>query len=188
MRATHKPLRPPVRPLQHGAKVDSAGYPTRMEFKRRTLMQIADLICGNQSATGPNHFKYRSSKYLTEFFAECDTDYAHDGSTRQHWVADTLTAILREPHPSATAPPESFSRVIERLMSKEDGQEDDPKRSKALAELNAALLREDFEAFVTDDERCYLHHKATQATTIANPNPHRPFSQKEQTRKDQLNG
>jgi len=40
-----------------------------MEFSRRTLMQIADMICGNSPRDGkPNHFRYRSSSMLTEFF------------------------------------------------------------------------------------------------------------------------
>lgn len=37
-----------------------------MEFKQRSLMQLAQLICGNGD---PNKslFRYRSSSYLTEF-------------------------------------------------------------------------------------------------------------------------
>ena len=53
-----------------------------MEFKRRTLSELAELVCGNYVNGNPTHFRYRSSKYLTEFFADCETDYAHDGSTR----------------------------------------------------------------------------------------------------------
>jgi hypothetical protein len=55
-------------------------------------MQIADMICGNFAAE-TTFFGYRSSSFLTEFFADVDTDYAHDGSTRQYWVADTLEQI-----------------------------------------------------------------------------------------------
>ena len=56
-----------------------------MDFKRRTLMQIADIICGNFKQD-ESFFRYRSSSYLTEFFQDCDTDYEHDGSTRNYWV------------------------------------------------------------------------------------------------------
>lgn len=77
-----------------------------MDFKQRTLNQLADLVCGNFDAD-KTLFKYRSSKYLTEFFQDCDTDYCHDGSTRGFWVADTLKAILAEPHPNAQTPPET---------------------------------------------------------------------------------
>ena len=50
-----------------------------MKFKRRTLMQIADMICGNFPAE-ETLFVYRSSKYMTEFFSDIETDYVHDGS------------------------------------------------------------------------------------------------------------
>ena len=49
-----------------------------MEFKRRTLNQLADMVCGNFPAE-ESFFEYRSSKYLTEFFEDIETDYAHDG-------------------------------------------------------------------------------------------------------------
>jgi hypothetical protein len=75
-----------------------------MEFKQRTLMQIADMICGNFKAD-ESFFGYRSSSYLTEFFQDCDTGYVHDGSTRNHWVAETLREILAEPKPNANTPP-----------------------------------------------------------------------------------
>jgi hypothetical protein len=70
-----------------------------MQFKQRTLMQIADMICGNFVAD-KSLFVYRSSSSrLTEFFMDCDTDYVHDGSTRQAWVAEALRSILAEPQP-----------------------------------------------------------------------------------------
>ena len=50
-----------------------------MKFKRRTLMQIADMICGNYPDES-TRFVYRSSSDLTEFFADVETDYEHDGS------------------------------------------------------------------------------------------------------------
>jgi hypothetical protein len=45
-----------------------------MEFKKRTLKQIADMICG-YSIEGGNYFRYRSSSFLTEFFEDCGTDF-----------------------------------------------------------------------------------------------------------------
>jgi len=156
-----------------------------MEFKPRTLRQIADLVCGNGDQT-TYPFVYRSSSFLTEFFGDCDTDFAHDGSTRWAWVADTLKAILAEPHPNAQTPPASFGRVIRRLMDQGDAQNDDVRRGKALALLNAALTREGFEAFYADDKQCYLRHLANNTIAVEQPNPHRPFSAAEQQRRDQL--
>jgi hypothetical protein len=82
-----------------------------MEFKKRTLAQIGDMICGNFKDE-ESFFSYRSSSYLTQFFQDCDTDHEHDGSTRGAWVAETLRQILAEPQPDANTPPETFLRVI----------------------------------------------------------------------------
>jgi hypothetical protein len=156
-----------------------------MEFKTRTLTDIADMICGNFE-TEKSFFKYRSSSYLTEFFEDCDTDYRHDGSTRKYWVAETLKTILAEPQASPTTPPETFTRVIRSLMDRGDALHDDPERTGALAILNAALNREGYEAFYAPDKQYYLRHIATNTVAAAAPNPHRPFSAAELTRRNQL--
>lgn len=164
-----------------------------MDFKPRTLRQLADMVCGNDPTTYPAGstlrtfpFVYRSSTFLTEFFADCDTDYEHDGSTRGAWVADTLQQILAEPHSNAQTPPASFSRVIRRLMALDDGQNDDAQRNGALKMLNAALAREGFEAFHAEDKQCYLRHLSTNTIVLDQPNPHRPFSAAEALRREQL--
>lgn len=156
-----------------------------MQFKARTLRQLADMICGNFEGD-QSHFRYRSSSYLTEFFQDCDTDYVHDGSTRSAWVARTLTLVLEEPHPNAQTPPATFSRVIRRLMDRDEAQNDDQDRSTALSMLNAALSREGFEAFYAEDTQCYLRHVATNTIATEQQNPHRPFSASETKRREQL--
>jgi hypothetical protein len=156
-----------------------------MEFKQRTLMQIADMICGNYKSE-ESLFRYRSSSYLTEFFQDCDTDFQHDGSTRNYWVAQTLREILAEPQPNSNTPPETFSRVIRTLMDQSDAVHDAPDRGGALALLNGALAREGFEAFYAADKRCYLRHLATNTIAMASPSPHRPFSASELKRRERL--
>jgi hypothetical protein len=156
-----------------------------MQIKERTLAQIADMICGNFDAK-ETFFRYRSSSYLTEFFRDCDTDYAHDGSTRRYWVAATLQEILTEPQPTPTAPPDTFARVIRTLMDQSDATNEGPARPGALALLNTALGREGFEAFYAEDRQCYLRHIATDTIATPSPNPHRPFSASEKKRRDQL--
>lgn len=165
--------------------LDCSGRRESMKFKRRTVMQIADMICGNFPSE-ETRFVYRSSSYLTEFFMDIDTDYMHDGSTRQYWVADTLEKILAEPWPSATTPPDTFARAIALLMDKSDAINEGEKREGALAQLNLALAREGFEAFYAPDKKCYLRHTATNTVTTPAPNPHRPFSADELERRDQL--
>jgi hypothetical protein len=157
-----------------------------MEFKRRTIMQLADMICGNPFDK-PTPFRYRSTSRLTEFFGDCDTEYVHRGETRNAWVADALREILNEPHPDAKTPPPTFARVIRVLMDQEDAQpEDTEARSKALSQLNIALGREGFEAFYAEDRQCYLRHVATNTIAMPSPNPHRPFSAAEREKREQM--
>lgn len=156
-----------------------------MEFKQRTLMQIADMICGNFK-NDESFFRYRSSSSLTEFFQDCDTDYEHDGSTRNYWVAGAIREILMEPSPNANTPPETFSRVVRVLMDQGDATKEGAEREHALALLNAALTREGFEAFYAPDKQCYLRHLATNTVATASPNPHRPFSAAELKKREEL--
>lgn len=157
-----------------------------MKFKNRTLAQLAEMICGNPKNNEENFFVYRSSSFLTEFFRDCDTDYEHDGSTRSHWVAETLREILMEPRPNVHTPPETFSRIIRTLMDQGAAENEGPERPGALTRLNAALAREGFEAFYAADRQCYLRHVATNTVATASPNPHRPFSATELRRREQL--
>ena len=156
-----------------------------MVFKERTLLEIADMICGNFKEE-ESLFRYRSSSYLTEFFSDVDTDYRHDGSTRNRWVAETLREILTEPQPNASVPPATFSRVIRTLMDQGDAKNESADRKGALALLNVSLAREGFEAFYAPNKQCYLRHLATNTIAMASPNPHRPFSAAELKRREQL--
>jgi hypothetical protein len=146
-----------------------------MKFKDRTLMAIADMICGNYDAE-KSFFRYRSSSYITRFFQDCDTDYSHDGSTRNRWVAEVIQEILSESQAKASTPPETFSRVISALMDQEEAENESTERSGALSLLNSALKREGYEAFYATDDKCYLKHIATNTIAITSLNPHRPFS------------
>jgi hypothetical protein len=115
---------------------------TDLKFKDRTINALADMICGNIDAGKEILFPYRSSSYITRFFQECDTDYVHDGTTRNAWVGSALVKILEEPQTSGNAPPDTFARVIRTLMDLGDKQDADPGREKAMALLNVALARE----------------------------------------------
>lgn len=156
-----------------------------MKFKRRTLDQLADMICGNFNVD-ESLFPYRSSSYITKFFQDADTDYVHDGSTRKSWVAATLEKILNEPQVDAQTPPDAFQRVIVTLMDQSDATNDEQNRPKALEMLNVALAREGFDAFYADDRRCYLRNIANSQVVVQQANPHRPFSAEEQRRRAQL--
>jgi hypothetical protein len=155
-----------------------------MKFRQRTLTQNADMICGNDAA-GP-HFVYRSSSRLTEFFQDCDTDFVHDGSTRNWWVANALGQILEGPQAGLNTPPEAFSRVIRILMDRGDAVDEPPERPGALATLNGALAREGFKAFYAPNKQCYLRHLPTNTVATPSPDPHRPLSTAELEKRGRL--
>ena len=156
-----------------------------MEFKKRTLKAIADMICGNYKLD-KSYFVYRSSSFLTRFFQDCDTDYEHDGTTRNRWVEGVLEKILAEPQTNAQRPPGTFLRVIKILMDPADAVNEGSDRPGAFALLNANLAREGFEAFYGEDKQCQLRHIATNSVVSNVANPHRPFSQAEMKRREQL--
>jgi len=130
-------------------------------------------------------FPYRSSSYITQFFEECDLDFAHDGSTRWAWTADRLAELLGEPQEAPNTLPPRFVHVFRVLMQKGDAADDDPDRLSALAELNKPLSREGFEAFYGDDNLLHVRHIGTQTLSIA-ISPHRPFTPDEMRKREEL--
>ena len=143
------------------------------------------MICGNFKAE-ESFFVYRSSSQLTRFFRDCDTDFVHDGTTRNSWVANVLIQILAEPHSNAQTPPATFSLVIRTLMDPADKLNEESDRLGALNLLNSNLAREGFEAFYSQDKQCYLRHIVTQTIVSETTNPHRPFSASELEKRAQL--
>jgi hypothetical protein len=157
-------------------------YVPLMKWKNRNLRAFADIVCGNVE-----HFPYRSSSYITEFFEDCDLEYVHDGSTRWAWVASRLEDVLALPHSGPSVPPDAFVRIVRRLLDKGEADEGDEDRGKALAALNVVLAREGWEAFYDEQGMGQLRHIAT--NTVAQvANPHRPLTSSELERKDQLIG
>ncbi len=151
-----------------------------MQFKPRNIRAIAEMVIGNA-----DHFPYRSSSFITEFFQECDLEFVHDGSTRWAWAASRLEELLAEPQPVAHALPERFMTVLRTLMLKSDATDEDLGRVNALAALNVPLMREGFEAYYGDDHHLYVRHIASRTVSSA-VSPNRPLTPAEVKRRDQL--
>lgn len=144
-----------------------------MKFKSRNLKEIAECIIGDKE-----HFPYRSSSYITEFFEECDLPFKHDGTTRWSWTSERLQELLELPCPTNSLP-DKFVHVLRVLMHKSDATERDPYRVNALSQLNQPLSREGFEAFYGSDNNLYIRNLKTNNFIKPNENPHRPFSEEE---------
>jgi hypothetical protein len=76
--------------------------------------------------------------------------------------------------------------VIATLMDPADAIAEGPDRPRALAMLNAVLLREGFEAFYAPDGKCYLRNIGTGAVAAPAASPHRPLSRDELERRERL--
>ena len=149
-----------------------------MPFRRRTITEIADMICGNFDEP-QSHFVYRSSSYLTEFFRDCGLDHVHDGSTRKWWVADVLREVLSTPSSHPNLPSDKFVVVIQNLMDRADATNEDTNRSGALQILNASLAREGFCAFFDDAGVCRIKNVRTRATSLAIQSSQRAWTREE---------
>ena len=152
-----------------------------MKFKPRNLRALADCVIGDA-----NHFPYRSSSRITQFFEECDLDFVHDGTTRWHWTSERLAELLAEPQSAPHTLPDRFMNLLRVLMHKSDAEDDDPGRVKALSLINQPLGREGFEAFYGEDDLLYVRHIGTKTISALANNPHRPFTPEESKRREQL--
>lgn len=153
-----------------------------MQWKPRNLRELGRMVVGDTE-----YFQYRSSKYITEFFEDCDLEYVHQGETRAAWAADRIEEILAMPHASATVMPDAFVRMIRRLLDRAEVTNDDAERSLALAALNVVLAREGWAAFYDEHGIAQIKHIATN-TVAQMANPHRPLTPSEVGRRDQLTG
>lgn len=152
-----------------------------MKFKPRNIRAISSMVIGDVE-----HFPYRSSFFITEFFQECDLDVTHDGSTRVIWVTARLEELLDEAPPAAFQLPTRFVRLLRTLMDLREAEDGDIDRSKALVALNEPLIREGYEAYFDEDRALQIRHIGSK--TLSNvTNPHRPLTPKETERKKLLN-
>ena len=151
-----------------------------MRFKSRNLRELAEMIIGDNEK-----FPYRSSYYITQFFEECDLDFAHDGSTRWYWTSKRLEELLKDPQDAPNTLPARFAHVLRVLMHRADASDDDPDRAIALSELNRPLSREGYEAFYGEDNLLYVRHIGTKTLSIS-ASPHRPFTPRELRKREKL--
>ena len=153
-----------------------------MKFRRKTITEIADMICGDD-----RYFRYRSSTYLSEFFADCElNEYIHDGSTRKWWVADTLEDILLKSSSGNGFVPTEFVTVIRVLMDKSDATKDDKDRGNALKKLNISLAREGLQASYDAVGVCQLKNTETNAVLSTVGSPQRAWSADEIEKRGKL--
>lgn len=149
-----------------------------MKLKKKSINEIADMICGNFEIA-PSYFVYRSSSCLTEFFEECELPYVHDGSTRKWWVAGVLEEILKDSKTNPQLLPDSFIIVIRELMDQSDAIDEGKERPGTLKLLNTSLSRDGFQAYYDEHGVCQIRNTGTHATSAAVKSPQRAWTKAE---------
>lgn len=153
-----------------------------MGLRRRTITELADMICGNVE-----YFRYRSSSYISEYFADCGFhEYVHDGSTRNWWVAETLSNILSTAPNANDFLSEELTIIIQSLMDKVDASDEDENRSNALRELNASLARENLKAYYDEDGVCQLQNTKYNTSSTSTRPPQRAWTADEIKNRNEL--
>lgn len=151
-----------------------------MQFKSRNLKTLAECVIGDA-----DHFPYRSSKYITEFFEDCDLPFVHDGTTRWSWAAERLGELLAEPTTQPNSLPSRFVHLFRVLMDRSEAEEGDAERAAALETLNVPFRKEGYEAYFDESLTLQFRHIATNRVSEVS-NPHRPLAPEEIKRRSQL--
>ncbi len=142
------------------------------------------MICGNHGFG--DFFAYRSSGYISEFFADCGFgEYKHDGSTRNWWVANTLEAILSKAVNNDTVPVE-LVEIVKSLMDRADAVDNDESRAKALKTLNDSLARDNIIAFYDSFGVCQLQNTKSNASASTTVLPQRAWTSDEIKKRNEL--
>jgi hypothetical protein len=157
-----------------------------MQLSDRTLDRIALLICGDKHQRSSKLFPYRSSSLLTNFFADCDLDYRHDGSTRKDWVLSVLNDLNTQLCASPDIPSDGLTAVIENLVDEEYFRDGDLNRAIAVAELNTIIERESLILVPDETGKYHIRNTGTGIQSSNLPRHQRPLNRDESLQRDRL--
>jgi hypothetical protein len=144
-----------------------------MRLHKKTLDDLAEMICG-RCGNGSFHrenFVYRTSRYLTEFFQNCNLSYQHSEGTRKWWVKEVLEEVDAQPATHPQLPSPGVLAVIRELLDvgnflkreyvSVNGIKQLTERDDALDQLNDALGRDGLEAYFDANNQCRVKRTGT---------------------------
>lgn len=147
------------------------------------------------------YFPYRSSSYITRFFARCGLPFVHNGTTRSVWARERLAELNLGNGQSADLPSDDICRVISELFDPDDFDRynariqtgsgyTDPEAladiEQALASFNKLVKRQGLIAYLDDSGRCYLRSTGTGVSTATFSQQSRPLSPQEIQQRQKL--
>lgn len=152
-----------------------------MRLSARTLTTMAEMICGSAGGAGFSweHFPYRSSTYLTEFFSNCDLAYAHDGGTRKWWVLGVLEELNNSPSSVQQLPSDPLVRVIQELLDAVEFERAKLDRDAAIEDLNKVLRRDELQVYLDGAGRVHLRNLETSESSAGLPQLRRALTKAE---------
>jgi hypothetical protein len=161
-----------------------------MKLSERVLEELARMVVGDAK-----HFPYRSSQFITRFFARCGLPFVHDGSTRPRWARERLAELNLGASQSADLPSDDLCRVISELFDPDDFERHNNKEGNpeyhadvqlALASFNKLVQRAGLIAYLDDSERCYLRSTGTGISSASFSQQTRPLSRDEIVQRQKL--
>jgi hypothetical protein len=166
-----------------------------MKLSDRILEELAKMVVGDAK-----HFPYRSSSYITRFFARCGLPFVHDGSTRPRWAHERLAELNLGAAQSADLPSDDLCRVISELFDQDDFERYNERRANqgdakpeyfadvqlALASFNKLVQRAGLIAYLDESGRCYLRSTGTGMSSASFTQQTRPLSQEEIVQRQKL--
>ena len=166
-----------------------------MKLSDRILEELAKMVVGDAK-----HFPYRSSSYITRFFARCGLPFVHDGSTRPRWAHERLAELNLGAAQSADLPSDDLCRVISELFDQDDFERYNERRANqgdakpeyfadlqlALASFNKLVQRAGLIAYLDESGRCYLRSTGTGMSSASFSQQTRPLSQEEIVQRQKL--
>jgi hypothetical protein len=166
-----------------------------MKLSDRILEELAKMVVGDAK-----HFPYRSSSYITRFFARCGLRFVHDGSTRPRWAHERLAELNLGAAQSADLPSDDLCRVISELFDQDDFERYNERRANqgdakpeyfadvqlALASFNKLVQRAGLIAYLDESGRCYLRSTGTGISSASLTQQTRPLSQEEIVQRQKL--
>jgi hypothetical protein len=162
-----------------------------MKLSPYVLEELAKMVVGDA-----DHFPYRSSHYITSFFARCGLPFMHDGTTRPRWAKDRLEELNLGAAQSPDLPSDDLCRVIHELFDQDDFDRYNNKIEispvhladveLALAGFNKLVKRQGLIAYLDESGRCYLRSTGTGMTSASFSQAARPLSQEEVVQRQKL--
>lgn len=151
-----------------------------MKLNDRVLEGLAEMVIGDNP-----QFPYRSSSYITRYFARCGLPFVHNGTTRKWWAKERLAELNIGVASTPDLPSDGLLQVIGELFDPEDFEKAEKKIEPALADLNKLFARPGLTAYLDPTGRCYVRNNGTGVTSSLSRQP-RPLSQEEIAQRQRL--